>query len=89
MLAAVIAVVAVSVGVALFLWHTSRHHPEQTASHHPASEPMQAGPDPVGEQRYPGTDRPGGPGAEGENVPEPGAISPGIPGAPAPPGPRA
>jgi hypothetical protein len=73
---ALIAVIVVVVAVAAFSVHLRRHdHPEDTATHdmRQASELR----DPTPMPPYPGTDRPGDPGAEGMAVPSPGSIAPG------------
>jgi hypothetical protein len=52
-------------------------HPEETAGHGAADEADEADEGRVAD--YPPGSRPGGPGSEGMNVPEPGEISPGPP----------
>ncbi|MGE0731361.1 MAG: hypothetical protein AB7O92_33365 [Acidimicrobiia bacterium] len=78
MIVAIVSVVVVAVATVAFLLHTRRHHPEQTAGHQAADQPMEPTV-PEGISKRATADRPAGPGAEGMSVPEPGAITPGPP----------
>ena len=76
-LVALVAAAAVGIGAIVFLRHTRRNDPEQSAGHAGPSAPQRPGLPPLGTEQYPGGGRPAGPGAEGEAVPRPGDISPG------------
>jgi hypothetical protein len=73
---AIAAVIVVLIGVVAFSVHLrGRDHPEDTASH--GVEDASHSGEPLRMPPYPGTDRPGDPGAEGMAVPSPGNIAPG------------
>jgi hypothetical protein len=72
---AIVAVVVVVAAVLAFWMHTRAQHPEDTASHDTRYTVDRE--DAERMAPYPGTDRPGGPGAEGMAVPQPGDVGTG------------
>jgi hypothetical protein len=75
LIVAVIVVTALAVVALTVSWFVQRH-PEDSADHDFTHD---EGAGPTGTPYPPGS-RPGGPGAEGMAVPDPGDISPGVPG---------